>query len=749
MYNSTMKSGKAPSQTAKDQLKRIKENIENSATSFRKNNERFHEFFKFVFETAINETQRAALLTTGKPIIEFNVVNAPISRLCGEFSKQMPSITVKPKFGDPVDEQTIMVIEGHIRHILDEANKHNAQYNIYKDQLGGGFSNWKIYTDYAHEYTLDQFIYARRAYEPTLVGYDENAREVTKCDAEFSYEFFPMAMDTFKRLYPKVDTTALDFSVESQDFSWLYTANNKKVVLVCDYYEKKRKEFKLVRVAGHGDMPQEDYEKLVQQWTDEQRSEQLPVVTDSRISTKEVLCRYRLIGSEVLKYEETDFKYQPLIFVDGDSAIIKDAVSTVYKQFTKPYVFHAKGIQQLINFSGQVIGNDFENMVMHKFKVAKESIPQEEEYQDAYKNVQIASTLVYNAFMDNDPDKPVPPPQEIARVPLPPEVLATFTNSMQMLQNILGSYDASLGINDNQLSGVAIVEAATQSNAAAMPYVVSHMQALTQVATVILDLIPKYMNTPRTIPILDKEGNRSYVPINQEGGVTFKYAPNALGVEVEAAPNFAIQKARALNQIMLLMKASPLFAQFMNEEGLPYILSNMEFKGSDILAEKAKEWMQKLQQRMAKQAEQPTPEQMAMEMEKAKMQQKAQEVQVNAMLKGEEIRIDEKNADTDRLRLELDAGMSQGKMAVDIAKAQAEEDRAAADVAIKHMDMKHKEAKDVAELAMKDRQMSHDQAISTIEKKLDHRKQEHEEKKTAMEAKKKPAKASKPKKGNK
>lgn len=715
----------------RDQLKRIKKNIETSTTYFKKNNDRFHEFFKFVFQTALTQGDESVLNTMGKPIIEFNITNAPISRLCGEFSKQMPSITVMAEHGMPVEPQVIEAVEGHIRHILDDANKHNAQYDIYKDQLGGGFSSWKVYTDYAHEMAIHQVIIARRVYEPTLCGFDQNAREASKYDSEFCYEFFPMPKEKFKQEYPKVDISELDFNQDSEYLSWSYTADNQDIILVCDYYEKKRKKFKIVEVAGRGVMTLDDYKELIAKHHAESRIEQPPVVISQRNTTKQVICRYRIIGNDVIDYVETDYKYLPLVFADGDSVIIKDGSSAAYKQFTKPYVYHAKGIQRLVNFSGQVIGNDFENMVMHKFKVAKEGIPQEEEYQEAYKNVQQASTLVYNAFMDGDPDKPVPPPQEVVRVPLPPEVLNTFNSSMQMLQNILGSYDAALGINDNQLSGTAIVEAATQSNAAAMPYVVSHMQALSHVATIILDLIPKYYKTPRTIPVLDRDGQRSYKKINMSGdpeSISFNYDENALSVRVEAGPNFAIQKARALNQIMLLMQASPLFAQFMNEVGLSYILDNMEFRGSDVLAEKSKQWMEQLQQKMAQQAQQPSPEMMKMQIEQAKLQQKGQSDQMEAQLKAQSLMIDKEKANNDRLKIELEAGASKGKMMVDIVKAQAEEKRAQADVDIKHMDIAHKINKDATELALKHHDMNHDHAISTIETHIKHKEVKNKEK---------------------
>lgn len=724
----------AASAKARKELKRIKRNIETSNIYFKKNNDRYHEFMKFIFQTALTENDESSLKTAGKPIIEFNVCNAPTSRLSGEFSKQMPSIKVMAEHGMPVEPEVIEVVEGHIRHILDDANKHNAQYKIYQNQLGGGFSNWKVFTDYVHELSNKQIIKARKCYEATLVGYDDTARESSKFDSEYSYEFFPMRKEKFAAKYPWVNLEELKFNEVSENISWSYTANDQEIILLCDYYEKKRKKFKLVTVAGHGDMPMEDYEKLIADWESESRVEQPPVITFERQSYKTTICRYVTVGCDVVSYEETDYKYLPHVFVDGDSAIIKDGNEAAYKQFTKPYTYHAKGIQRLVNFAGQVIGNDFENMVMHKFKVAKESIPQEEEYQAAYKNVQLASTLVYNAFMDNDPDKAIPAPQEIARVPLPPEVLTTFNNAMQMLQNILGSYDAALGINDNQLSGTAIVEAATQSNAAAMPYVISHMQALSHVATIILDLIPKYYKTPRTIPIIDRDGVRSYKQVNVQGAPSFNYDENALSVRVEAGPNFAIQKARALNQIMLLMQASPLFAQFMNEMGISYILENMEFRGSDVLAEKSKAWMQQLQQRMAQQQQQPSPDQIKAQIEQQKLQLKAQDSQTQAQLKAQELAIAKEKADTDRLKLELDAGMSKNKLMVDMVKAQAEEDRAQADVQIKHMDMAHKERKDAVDIALKThdmqlktRDMEHSHAINTIETQIKHRDQRHKE----------------------
>lgn len=679
-------------QKHQDRLKHIKKNIERAFVYFKPNVERYHKFQKFVFQTAISPEEEDTLLSMGKPVIEFNITNAPISRLCGEFSKQEPSIYVSSEEGDAVDPQTIEVVEGHLRHILFESKKHNVQYNVYRDQLSGGFSNFKVWTDYANPMSFDQVIKFGRTYDPTLTGFDPMAREVDKSDAEFCFEIFPMPKEDFKRDYPDVSVDDVSFRRSDVGFSWSYSQkSDNDVVVLVDYYEKKRRRKKIVKLADNRVMTMQEYEDFLTEWNVQGNIMQPPaIVGEPRWTDICYICRYRVMETQVLEYKETSFKYLPLVFVDGDSVVLKHGEGSALEQFTKPYVYHAEGIQKMTNFSGQVIANDFENMVMHKFKVAEESLPTEAEFRDPYKNYQLPNTLVYKHLWNDDPNVPLPAPQEIARVPLPPEVVNTFNTSMQMLQNILGSYDASLGINDNQLSGIAIVEAATQSNAAAMPYIVNYMQSLNQVANIIVDLIPKFYKTPRTIPIVTRDGKKDYVKINQQGGVSFSYDENALQVKVEAGVNFQIAKNKALQQIISLMNASPLFAQFINSEGLEVLLDNMEFRGVDIIKSKSTNFMKKLQQSQQQSQNQLSPEQIQtqimqqqLQLEQQKIAQKGEEIQANSMLKTEQILVDRSKVDNERLSIMQKSGESQAHMLVGLAKAEAEEERARADLHLK------------------------------------------------------------------
>lgn len=658
-------------------LEPIKKAINNSHNYFKKNVDRYNEFNKFVFDTAIDDQDQALLLTLKKPVIEFNIQEMFISRLRGEFSKQEPAITIQPDDGAQVDEMTIKVIEGHIRHAMAEANNNNCQYDVYTDILAGGFSVLKIWTEYAHEMSFDQVIKFGRAFDPTLCGFDPMARYSHKGDGRWCFEFFPKSWEDFHREYPNAEKSKFTFLRTEADFNWSYKDQKEDVVILCDFYEKKKLKRKIVKLANGQSMLKKKYKAMLGEWREKGIIEQPPAIIAERQTTLEVICRYRVCENDILEYEETEFKYLPLIFVDGNSRLIRDKDNQAVHQMCRPYTYHARGAQKLKNFAGQTLAAEIENMVMHKFKVAKESLPEEEEYLEAYGNMQIASTFVYNAFMDNDPDKAVPPPQEIQRTPCPPEIKETFMMMDSLTQTILGSFDAALGINDNQLSGVAIVEGATQSNAAAMPYVVGFMQAWNQLANSYVSLLPKYYITPRTIPVLAPDGKRTFQRINDRNNpqsVSFNYDENALNVRVEAGVSFAIQKSRALQQLIALMQISKPFDAFMTTEGLDILLDNVEFKGVEVVRDKAKAWMDKMKQAQEAQANAPNPDAMKAELEEKKLELENKklalqnkEIEAKAHTHEDQIQLDILRIEAEKEKLHEQTKMEKHKHAFAIA----------------------------------------------------------------------------------
>ena len=677
-----------------DNLARIKKTVRNAHDYFRDNYERYTEFRKFVFDSSLTSDEITLLMTMNRPQLEFNVLEAYISRLLGEFSKQEPDIEVNAYDEDQADPITIKVVQQHLKHILMDADNEHLRYEVYKDLLSGGFSAVKVFTEYEHSMSMNQVIRFSKC-EPTLTGFDKLARFSHKGDGQFCFELFPKSKDEFLDEHPDTPINTLSFRRDFAGFNWSYLNDNSQIVVVADFYEKKRKEETIVQVRDGKVMTQAKYRKMVDEWDD--ITVPPAIVGKPRKTFIDKIERYRLIENQILEHEITDFAYLPIVFIDGNSLMIKTPMNGNIRQVTRPYVYHAKGAQRLKNYAGISLANEIENTVQHKFMVAKEALPKEEQFLEAYKDVQKESVIVYNSVHESNPELPINNPiREVQRIPAPPEIAQAFTGSDSLIQNVLGSYDASLGINNNQLSGIAIVEGASQSNATAMPYIVGCLQGFQRLAQIYVDLMPKYMVTPRTIPIMDEEGKRQYVKINQEQGMPMNYDTNVLNVVIKAGASFQVQKSRTIMMVKEMMGMSPLFSQFMAEKGLNFILDNMDGKGIEELKLLTKEWVSQYQQekQQAMQAQQQqasqNPAAMKAQIDMAKMQQAQQKSQMDFQLDLAKLEQDEK-------KILADLHLGKESANVQLVKALTERFSKQVDLELKGHDQQHRHTKEAIE----------------------------------------------------
>jgi hypothetical protein len=431
-----------------DRLKQLKKSVEEAQEYFGDNVKRYHEFTSFVFKSSLSDNEASTLAERGLPTIEFNILEAYISRLRGEFAKQQPSLTVRAADGVPLsmlDKQftaTLEVVEAHLRAIFFDGANDMLEYNIYSDLLAGGFSVMRVYTDYVNEMSFEQNICIERAFDPTLCVFDPLARDSHKGDGRFCAELHPMTREEFEKEFGTKVTENMKFTRSLSGFDWSFQNEQEEIVLVCDYYEKQTKKETILKLSNGHSVTQREYDEFLEEWEKQGLIEQPPAIVKKRRTMIEKIVRYRFCESELLDMVETNYKYLPLVFVDGNSVNLKDGGS--YTQMTRPYVYHAMGIQRLKNLAGQSLGNELENTIQHKFVVALESIPTD--YQTAYQNVQKADTLIYNHFLDtNNPTVTLPPPREIVRTPIPPQITETFRMSDEMTQVILGSYDGAAG----------------------------------------------------------------------------------------------------------------------------------------------------------------------------------------------------------------------------------------------------------------------------------------------------------------
>jgi hypothetical protein len=690
------------------QLDKIKQSVEQAYTYFRPNYERYHQFMRFVYKSTLTEDDIAVLTTLGRPQIEFNMMEAYISRLRGEFSRMEPGFVVRAQDGyDDIDPQLLSILEAHFRAILNDSDNDGFSYDVYTDLLVGGFSVVEVYTDYISPMSMDQKICANRAFDPTLCGFDPLARRSHKGDGSFCFQLFPKEADEVEKEYGSNALKGLKYARSFSGFNWSYRAAKRDIVLMCQYDHKSFKKERITKLSNGRVVSVKHYEKLLGMWDEAGYIEQPPIpIGKMRDTMIEEITRHTFSGAELIKVEKTDFSMLPLIFFDGNSAILRDNNDSTAEQMTRPYIYNVRDAQRLKNYAGQSLANELENTVEHKFIASVESIP--EDYLDAYIDVQKPGTLLYNAFHDGNPEIQLQPPREIMRTPIPPQISETFQMSDNLIQGILGSYDAALGIQNNELSGVAIMQGAMHSNAAAMPYTVGFMKGWNRVCQQLLDLIPKYYVTPRSIPIVLPDGKRSYQTINKPGNPYMNYDAMSLDVKVEAGVNFAVQKQISLETIIQLMQTSQSFAAFINTKGLGILLDNIDIRGIEGLRQAAGQYMEETAQQQAQaqqmamqQAQQQLDPKQVMAMqaqaEMAKVAQKKEAVATQAQVALTKIATDDavknKQADIDFLKVMADIQGAKIDQVLKQETVDAEQARTAVDMAISvsahHHEVKH------------------------------------------------------------
>lgn len=694
-----------------DELDELKKYVKESYKFFHHNREYFNTTRKFVLQGNLSSQDKSNIQALNRPPLEFNVLESYVSRLLGEFSKQEPSVEVfSSPSKNPPDPDMVDYIEGHMRSIFQDFDR----YEIYRDGMTGGYSAIRLNYDYENDRSFNHKITCCRVYDPLLVGWDPSAREKHKGDGDYCYEFYPKTKEELEEMgyeikCEKSTVYAMD------DLRWTYKIGGKEVILVCDLYKKKRKRIKIYRLADNTTRTEKEYEKLLE-FYEKNKFEQPPAIVQQRYSFQTTVCRYRFIENQMLEYKETDFSILPIIFVDGNSALIReDGEDSNVKQVTKAYIHNAMDAQRLKNMTGQQLAHSIETMVEHKMKIALESVPTG--YEEAYYNVQYPGNYVYKAY--NDQGMQLPPPQEVMKMPLPPEVVNTFNGTDQLIQSILGNYDAMLGINKKDLSGVAIVEGATQSNAAAMPFIVNLLCSLQHLANGILDLIPKLYVTPRSIPILTAENKRDFVLINTnkvpKDGKKYKntkpihisYYGSDLNVTVKPSVNFEVQKQRALETLISLSQALPSFASIINGKGLPILCDNLEIRGADrlkVIAEEQVEQQQMMQKlQMSGKLPQMNPAIMKVQLEKQKMILENQIKQAELQLKQQELQ-------DERFKVAADLVSSHQDNVVQLEKAKTERAVHHANTILETHDQLHRHrtdainhAKDLMNMAQDDR----------------------------------------------
>jgi hypothetical protein len=681
----------------------IKSNVEDFESFFSRNKETFKNDMLFTFDSTLNSSDVSTLKASNRPVIEMNIVKPFINRLISDFSKQVPDLYVSGS--NMAKPELVKAIEGYVRHKFSQSDFKYKASRVMTDSAGGGWSVLKIKIDYENDSSLQKDIFIDYA-DPTMCGFDPMSKERHKGDGEFCYELIPMTKERVKQDYPDFDFDKANTKSIAGGFKWKASNGSKDIYYFCDYHEKSYKKTMLYHVSD----PQ-DPRKLTTMTKEEYFKKYPDVEFAPKIQEKKsrnVCCgltRYQFIGDQlVAKPEKMKHRCLPLIFVDGRSVTIDG------KQLTESYISDAKDAQRVTNITYSSTMYEVLTMRQADMIIAEDALPEHADFAEAYKDPATARSAFVHKAYDNS-DRPLPEPKIIGRGQINPTIVSITDTQMKNVQNILGSYEAQMG-QQNNLSGKSIVESSINSSASAYPYIESYMESLQQLGKCMIELFPLYFTATRDIPVICGDGVESKITINDSSNqeTICDFNPDHMGIKVVAGVNFEVQRQKSLAMLIQLMNSSEGVKHMIESKGLPILFDNVEIRDRSKLVEMSREFMEAREKAAANQ---PNPQQLQMQAMQSKVQSEQAEIKLKAQklqLESQEMmmkhEVEMEKVRQAREKLEVDAMDIQNKAILRTNEAHNSEVRTQAELLVEQSkDMRAHERhkadliKDVAELS--------------------------------------------------
>lgn len=605
------------------------------------------------------EEIRAQREADSKPVITINRMPQFVRQVTGDIRRLNPAINVSPADNEATKE-TAEVLEGLIRHIEYRSDASSVYEQTAESAAGCSIGWFRIVNEWEDEDSFDQEILIKRIRNPFSVYIDPNAEMPTREDAEWGFITERMTRREFEKKFP--GKSAVD--VEHDDITdGLENWHTGDAVIIAEYYWKEYRERTLLLLVDGSTIFKDEVDKerfpdgIPDEAIARERKVQSCTVKWAKISGKDVLEGPKDIPC----------KYIPLIAVTGEEWHTGDEV------YRSGVIRFAKDAQQMYNY----FRSSSAEMVTLQPKAPyigtlKQFTGLETYWQNA--NSSNYSFLPYN------PDEKAPGPPQRQSPPIASQGLTqeAFAAAEDM-KATTGIYDAGLGNQSNEKSGVAIRQRQMESDVSTSIYTDNMAKAIAHCGRILLSMIPKVYDTARVLRIIGKDGTEKMVDVNRQvvaGGIPQKINDLQVGkydIRVSVGPNYSTRRQETAEGMLEFIRVVPGAAQMVGD----LVAKAMDWPDADVIADRLKKTLPpQLQDQEDMDPQQ--QQQMAMAMQQQQVQaQMAQQAQMTEMRKAQaeavEAEADAQKSQYETAEAQLELALKSGALNAAIAQAVQEQ----------------------------------------------------------------------------
>jgi len=495
-----------------------------------------------------------------RPCLTFDKLSASVDRIVGSQFANMPSIKVRA--AEEGDEDTAEVFQGLIRQIDQRGLK--AFKTAYKFAVKGGWGCFLIDHDYIDDVSLNQDIIIREMKNPFSVLIDPVVQAQPVEEARYGFVFEDIERDEFERMYPKAKSegSQSDFESTGNFDSWV----SDDYVRVADYYRIVTTETRLVQLS---DGRVVDY-KQIEPIADELNLNGITLGKERRVQMRK-LERYKLTALEVLEEIECVGRFIPIVPVFGKTTNVDGTF------FSRGIVQKAKDAQKMYNYARSVAVEVTALTPKQPYLVTPGMIKGHEE---RWRNMMTSSdpVMFFNFDQGQKPFREAPAQGS-------PALSQDAQLASQDIQATTGIFEANLGQQGNETSGVAIRGRQFQGELTNYEYADQLSDAMELAGKICIDLIPKIYDTERQIRILGEDETEEVIAVNKplqdmqtgEFILTNDLSVGHYDIKMATGPSFSTRKQETAEQLSQIIAQNPDMSQLVGD----ILFKNLDLVGGD------------------------------------------------------------------------------------------------------------------------------------------------------------------------
>jgi hypothetical protein len=488
-----------------------------------------------------------------KPALQIDRLTQFVNQVSNDIRMNTPSINVIPHSGG-ADLETAEIFQGIIRDIEQKSSADDAYDYAVNSAIKCSIGFIRVDQRFKDKKGFGQEFFIERVVNPLSVLIDPNSVTPDGSDAMCAWVLDEMPVKDFKDKYP--DANPVSFAEASAK-----ELKDTDMIVLCEYFKVKEEAITLAL------LPDGKVVEFVEGM----------VAQDTRESTRRTVYHYHLSGDAVLKETTFPSDYIPIVPVYGEEAW-RDG-----KRYIHSLIRKAKDPQKRYNYWASIEAE----LLMKSPKATIIAVGgTTENYADDYKNPDDAIVLRYDQV--DAKGNPAPPPQINPGPPVPVGIVTALQQAAEDIKSTLGLYDAFLGQQSNETSGVAIRQRKMEGDRAVYHYGDNLVRSITQVGRILVTGIPILYRDPQVVSVIGNEEESDNVGINgamvEKQERSFFLADGQYSVAVKTGASFATMREEAAEFFQQVIQSQPALMQVAGDLMFKY----MDFPGAQALSERIK-----------------------------------------------------------------------------------------------------------------------------------------------------------------